>query len=151
MPLLANFAKIKLQNTRPPDVVLILPDLCSFRSVQRDGNCLFMYFHTYAVTGSEAQHMEVCEGMTSNMLSIENLSVGYDSTGHINYLVPFNFNSVQEYSDNTNMAISCTWGTDLEMICFCHMFNAVMMQAAKLGPFSVQSTLRQVCPKCTTS
>ena len=59
------------------------------------------------------------------MLSIENLLVGYNSTGHANYLVPFNFNSVQEYLDNTNMTISRTWGTDLEMIHFCHniMFN----------------------------
>ena len=67
--------------------------------------------------------MEVCEGITSYMLSIENLLVGYDSTGHANYLVPFNYNSVQQYIDNTNMAISHTWGTDLEIICFCHMFN----------------------------
>ena len=67
--------------------------------------------------------MEVREGITSYMLSIENLLVGYDSTGHANYLVPFNFNSVHEYIDNSNMAINCTWDTDLEMICFCHMFN----------------------------
>ena len=92
------------------------------RSVQGDGNCLFRAL-SYVVTGSEAQHMEVREGITSYMLSIENLLVGYNSTGHANYLVPFNFNSVQEYLDNTNMGISHTWGTDLEMICFCHMFN----------------------------
>ena len=58
------------------------------------------------------------------MLSMENLLVGYDSTGHANYSVPFNFNSVQEYIVNSGMAINCTWGTDLEMIFFCHMFNA---------------------------
>ena len=67
--------------------------------------------------------MEVREGITSYILSTENLLVGYDSTGHANYLVPFNVNSVQEYIDNSGMAISRTWGTDLEMISFCHMFN----------------------------
>ena len=85
--------------------------------------------------------MEVHEGITSYMLSIENLLVGYDSTGHANYLVPSNYNSVQEYIDNTNMAISRTWGTDIEMICFvlCLMliFTVNMMQAATLGLFSV--------------
>ena len=53
--------------------------------------------------------MEVREGITSYMLCTENLLVGYDSTGHANYLVPFNFNSVQKYLDNTNMDISHTW------------------------------------------
>ena len=92
------------------------------RSVQGDGNCLFRAL-SYVVTDSEAQHMEVREDITSYMLSIENLFVGYNSTGHANYLVSFNFNSIQEYLDNTNMAISRTWGTDLEMIYFYHMFN----------------------------
>ena len=77
------------------------------RSVQGDGNCLFRAL-SYVVTGSEAQQMEVCEGITSYMLSIENLLVGYESTGHANYLVPFNVNSVQEYIDNTGMAINHT-------------------------------------------
>ena len=70
-----------------PDVVLSQPDLCYLRSVQGDGNCLF-HALSYVVTGSEAQQMEVREGITSYMLSIENLLVGYDSTGHTNYLVP---------------------------------------------------------------
>ena len=105
-----------------PDIVLTRPDLRSLRNVQGDGNCLFRAL-SYVVTDSEEQHMEVREGITSYMLSIENLLVGYDSTGHANYWVPFNVNSVQEYTDNTGMAISRTWGTDLEMICFCHMFN----------------------------
>ena len=52
--------------------------------------------------------MEVHEGITSYMLSTENLLVGYDSTGHANYLVPFNVNSVQEYIDNSGMATSRT-------------------------------------------
>ena len=105
-----------------PNVVLIRPDLCSLRNVQGDGNCLFRAL-SYVVTVSEEQYMEVRECITSYMLSIENLLVGYDSTGHANYLVPFNVNSVQQYLDNTGMAINHTWGTDLEMISFCHMFN----------------------------
>ena len=40
------------------------------------------------------------------MLSIENLLVGLDSTGHANYLILFNANSVQEYIDNSGMAIN---------------------------------------------
>ena len=102
--------------------MLTQPDLHSLRNVQGDGNCLFRAL-SYVVTGSEEQHMEVREGITSYMLSIENLLVGYDSTGHANYLAPFNVNSVQEYIDNTGMAISRTWGTDSEMICFYYMFN----------------------------
>ena len=120
------------------------------RSVQGDGNYLFRAL-SYVVTGSEAQHMEVREGITSYMLSIENLLVGYDSTGHANYLVPFNFNSVQEYLDNTNMAISHTWGTDLEMICFCHMFNVNLYSYdassntwAVFSPLNIEASLSRV-------
>ena len=67
--------------------------------------------------------MEICEGITSYILCIENLLVGNDNTGHTNYLVPFNVKSVTEYIDNSGMAINRTWGTDLAMICYCHMFN----------------------------
>ena len=56
------------------------------------------------------------------MLSIENLLVGYDSTGYANYLILFHVNSVQEYINNIGMATSHTGGTDLE-ICFCYIFN----------------------------
>ena len=76
--------------------MLTQPDLRSLRNVQGDGNCLFRAL-SYIVTGSEEQYMEVREGITSYMLSIENLLVGYDSTSHANYLVPFNVNSVQQY------------------------------------------------------
>ena len=69
-----------------PDVVLTRPDLRSLRSVQRDGNCLFRA-HSYVVTDREAQHMEVCKGITGYMFSIKNLLVDYDSTGHTYYLV----------------------------------------------------------------
>ena len=113
---------VNLGQPGDPDVVLSQPDLCSLRSAQGDGNCLFRAL-SYVVTGSEAQHMELCEGITSYMLSTENLLVGYDSTGHANYLVPFNVNSVQEYIDNTGKAINLTLGTGLETICFCCMFN----------------------------
>ena len=105
-----------------PDVILTRPDLRSLRNVQGDGNCLFRAL-SYVVTGSEAQHMEIREGIISYMLSIEPLLTGYDSTGHANYLVPFNYSTVQEYIDNSGMGRSGTWGTDLEFICFCHMFN----------------------------
>ena len=40
------------------------------------------------------------------MLSIEPLLTGYDSTGHANYLVLFNFSTVQEYIDSSAMSIS---------------------------------------------
>ena len=105
-----------------PDVILTQPDLRSLRNVQGDGNCLFRAL-SYVVTGSEAQHMEILNGIISYMLSIEPLLAGYDSTGHANYLVPFNFSTVQQYINNSDMARSGTWGTDLEMICFCHMFS----------------------------
>ena len=67
--------------------------------------------------------MEIREGIISYMLSIEHLLTGYDSTGHANYLVPFNYSTVQQYIDNSDMGRSGTWGTDLEMMCFCHMLN----------------------------
>jgi len=105
-----------------PDVILTQPDLHSLRNVQGDGNCLFRAL-SYVVTGSEAQHLEMHESITSYMLSIEPLLTGYDNIGHANYLIPFNFSSVQEYLDNSGMTRSATWGTDLEMMCFCHMFS----------------------------
>ena len=67
--------------------------------------------------------MEIREGIISYMLSIEHLLTGYDSTGHANYLVPFSYSTVQQYIDNSGMSRSGTWGTDLEMMCFCHMLN----------------------------
>ena len=82
-----------------PDVILTRPDLRSLRNVQGDGNCLFRAL-SYVVTGSEAQHMEIRNGIISYMLSIEPLLAGYDSTGHANYLVPFNFSTVQQYINN---------------------------------------------------
>ena len=48
---------------------------------------------------------------------------GYDSTYPASHLILFNVNSVQEYTENNGIARSGTWGTDLEMLCFYHMFN----------------------------
>ena len=63
----------------------------------------------------ETQHMEVHESMTSYMLSIKNLLVGYYSNCNAKQLVPFNVYSFQEYIDNTDMATSYYVGTDLEI------------------------------------
>ena len=60
--------------------------------------------HTYIITGCENQHMEIREAILSYMLSIQHLLIGHDSTGHANFLVPFNVRSVQEYIDNSGMA-----------------------------------------------
>ena len=86
-----------------PDTVLKRPDLRSLRNVGTDGNC---YFHalSYIITGYENQHMEIHEAILSYMLSIQHLLIGHDSTGHANFLVPFNVRSVQEYIDNSGMA-----------------------------------------------
>jgi len=88
------------------------------------------------------------------MLSIESLLTGYDSTSHANYLVPFNFSSVQEYLENSGMTRNSTWGTDLEMMCFCHMFSVDLYSfhaVGTLGSYSVQSILREDCPVLTKS
>ena len=79
-----------------PDTVLTRPDLRSLRNVQPDGNCCFRAL-SYVTTGTEAQHMEIREAILSYMLSIENLLIGHDSTGHANFLEPFNVHNVQEY------------------------------------------------------
>ena len=93
--------------------MLIRPDLCSFRNVQ-----------SYVTTGTEAQHMEICEAILSYMLSIENLLIGCDCTGHANFLESFNIHSVQEYIDNSRMTRNTTGVyTDVEMLCFSHIFN----------------------------
>ena len=105
-----------------PDTVLTRPDLRSLRNVQPDGNCCFRAL-SYVTTGTEAQHMEIREAILSYMLSIENLLIGHDSTGHANFLEPFNVHSVQEYIDNSRMSRNATWGTDVEMLCFSHMLN----------------------------
>ena len=57
------------------------------------------------------------------MLTIQHLLIGRDSSGHANFLVPFNVHSVQQYIDNSGMARNSTWGTDVEMLCFSRMFN----------------------------
>ena len=57
------------------------------------------------------------------MLTIQHILIGCDSTGHANFLVPFNVHGVQQYIDNSGMARNGTWGTDVEMLCFSHMFN----------------------------
>ena len=67
--------------------------------------------------------MEIREGILSYMLTIQLLLIGCDSTGHANFLVPFNVRSVQQCIDNSGMARNGTWGTDVEMLCFSHMFN----------------------------
>ena len=105
-----------------PDTVLTRPDLRSLRNVGADGNCYFRAL-SYIITGRETQHMEIREGILSYMLTIQHLLIGRDSTGHANILVPFNVHSVQQYIDNTGMARNGTWGTDVEMLCFSHMFN----------------------------
>ena len=105
-----------------PDIVLTRPDLRSLRNVGADGNCYFRAL-SYIITGSETQHMEIREGILSYMLTIQHLLIGRDSTGHANFLVPFNVRSVQQYIDNSGMARNGTWGTDVEMLCFSHMFN----------------------------
>ena len=105
-----------------PDTVLTRPDLRSLRNVQPDGNCYFRAL-SYVTTGTEAQHMEIREAILSYMLSIENLLIGRDRSGHANFLEPFNVHSVQQYIDNSGMARNATWGTDVEMLCFSHMFN----------------------------
>ena len=97
-----------------PDTVLKRPDLRSLRNVGADGNCYFRAL-SYIITGCENQHMEVCEAILSYMLSIQHLLIGHDSTGHANFLVPFNVRSVQEYIDNSGMARNGTWGTNVEM------------------------------------
>ena len=48
---------------------------------------------------------------------------GYDSTYPASHLILFNVNSIQEYTENNGIARSGTWGTDLEMLCFYHIFN----------------------------
>ena len=105
-----------------PDTVLTRPDLRSLRNVGADSNCYFRAL-SYIITGSETQHMEIREGILSYMLTIQHLLIGRDSTGHANFLVPFNVRSVQQYIDNSGMARNGTWGTDVEMLCFSHMFN----------------------------
>ena len=65
-----------------PDTVLTRPDLRSLRNVGADGNC------------RETQHMEIREGILSYMLTIQHLLIGHDSTGHANFMVPFNVHSV---------------------------------------------------------
>ena len=105
-----------------PDTVLTRPDLRSLRNVGADGNCYFRAL-SYIITGSETQHMEIREGILSYMLTIQHLLIGRDSSGHANFLVPFNVRSVQQYIDNSGMARNGTWGTDVEMLCFSHMFN----------------------------
>ena len=107
-----------------PDTVLKRPDLRSLRNVGADGNCYFRALsYTYIITSCEAQHMEIREAILSYMLSIQHLLIGHDSTGHANFLVPFNVRNVQEYIDNSGIARNGTWGTDVEMLCFSHMFN----------------------------
>ena len=105
-----------------PDTVLRRPDLRSLRNVEADGNCFFRAI-SYIITGSETQHLEIREAIISYMLSIEHLLIGHDSTGHANFLVPLNINSVQQYIDNTGMARNGTWGTDIEMLIVSHMFT----------------------------
>ena len=105
-----------------PDTVLTRPDLRSLRNVGADGNCYFRAL-SYIITGSETQHMEIREGILSYMLTIQHLLIGRDSSGHANFLVPFNVRSVQQYIDNSGMARNSTWGTDVEILCFSHMFN----------------------------
>ena len=62
------------------------------------------------------------------MLSIENLLIGCDCTGHANFLEPFNVHSVQKYIDNSRMTRNITWDTDVEMLCFSH-FNVYVFDA----------------------
>ena len=133
-----------------PDTVLTRPDLHSLRNVQPDGNCCFRAL-SYVTTGTEAQHMEMCEAILSYMLSIENLLIGRDSTGHANFLEPFNVHSVQEYIDNSRMTRNATWGTDVEMLCFSHMFNfnvyvfdAGSNTWAVFSPASIERTLPHI-------
>ena len=133
-----------------PDTVLTRPDLRSLRNVQPDGNCYFRAL-SYVITGSEAQHMEIREAIVSYMLSIENLLIGHDSTGHANFLEPFNVHSVQQYIDNSGMARNATWGTDVEMLCFSHMFNfnvyvfdAGSNTWAVFSPVNIERTLPRI-------
>ena len=54
----------------------ILLDITTLCNMYGDGNCLFRAF-SYIITGSENQHLEVCDALLSYMLSIENLLVGW--------------------------------------------------------------------------
>lgn len=101
---------------------------------------------------SEAHHTEMREAILSFMLSIEHLLVGYDSDGHANYLVPLQFNSVQEYIDNTRMSSNRQWGTELEIMCLSHniMFNVNMFSFyvgsntwSVFSPINIERTLSQ--------
>ena len=95
--------------------------------------------------------MEIREAIVSYMLSIENLLIGCDSTGHANFLEPFNVRSIQQYIDNSGMARNATWGTDVEMLCFSHMFNfnvyvfdAGSNTWAVFSPVNIERTLPRV-------
>ena len=93
--------------------------------------------------------MEIREAILSYMLSIENLLIGCDCTGHANFLEPFNVHSVQEYIDNSRMTRKTTWDTDVEMLCFSH-FN-VYMFLMQIGQFLAQPELREDYHTFTTS
>jgi len=99
----------------------------SIKKIGGDGNCLFRAM-SYIITGSEDQHFVIRSAITTHMLTIPHLLNGLGADGRENYLEHYNggYASVEDYLEQTQMAINGTWGTDFEMCLLSHLLHTVI-------------------------
>ncbi len=91
-------------NVGGPNVPLTAPR--ASQTILGDGNCLFRCL-SYILTGTQRQHMAVRRALLDYMGRIEAMLAD-------NFLL--NYDSLDDYVQTTNMHMSGTWGTEVEVM-----------------------------------
>ena len=125
---------MRVNNVSPggPDIALRHPNISTLTNTLGDGNCLFRAF-SYVITGTQTQHDEIRTAIITHMQLNSDL---FMSSGYVGINV--NYNSVDDYINDTRMDTDGAWGSSVEMFALAHLLST------RIISYSRESTMWQL-------